>query len=414
MVVVLGGVAVFFTYWLWGPQALFGIAARTFDLGTNFVLLAIPLFVFMSSMLMRSGIADALYGAMYQWMGGLRGGLAMGTVVVCTVFAAMVGISAAATVPVGLVALPSMFKRGYDKSITLGCVSAGGALGILIPPSTVMIMLALFAQLSVGKLFLGGVFSGLLLASLFIIYIGVRTQLQPELCPPVPPEERATLREKFFLLRSLLMPILLIAAVLGSIFSGAATPTEAAGVGSLGSIVCTAFSRRLTWRNLLEACFSSLRLSCMIMWIIYAAASFTALYTAVGAQKLIGKALLALPGGHWGTLIAMQVILLILGCFLEPGGIIKITTPLFIPLVRQLGFDPLWFGVLFVMNMEMAYLTPPVGFNLFYMKAIAPKNITMLDIYHSIGPFVALQATGLVICMLFPQIILWLPNLVIG
>jgi tripartite ATP-independent transporter DctM subunit len=414
LVFVLGGLGVVFTYFLWGPEALFAVGGRTFRLGTNFLLLAIPLFIFMGQMLMKSGIADALYGAMHHWIGGIRGGLAMGTVWICALFAAMAGISGAATITVGTVALPSMLKRDYDKAIAMGSISAGGALGILIPPSTVMIILALFAELSVGRLFLGGVLSGLTLASLFVIYIGVRALVQPGLGPPVPPEERVTLREKFYMLRSLILPILLIITVLGSIFSGAATPTEAAGIGALGSIICTAVLRRLTWRNLLEACYSSLRLSCMVMWIIFGAGIFTALYSAVGAHDLVGKILLALPGGSWGVIIGMQVILIILGMFLDPAGIIMITIPIFIPLVRELGFDPIWFGVLFTMNMEMAFLTPPLGFNLFYMRGIAPKSITMGDIYRSITPFVMLQAVGLALVMVFPQIALWLPNLVLG
>lgn len=413
LVFVLGGLAVIFIYFLLGSQALFLVATRTFDLGTNFILLAIPLFIFMGSMLTKSGIADALYDAMYQWIGQLKGGLAIGTVAICALFAAMVGISGAATVSVGLVALPSMLHRNYDKSIAIGCISAGGALGILIPPSTIMIVIGLLAGLSVGKLFLGGVLSGLLLATLFIAYILVRSQIQPKLGPPVPPEERAPLREKLSLLRSLILPILLVASVLGSIFSGAATPTEAAGVGALGSIICTAINRRLTRQNLLEACYSSLRLSAMVMWIIFAAGCFTTLYTAVGAQQLVEQILLAMPGGSWGAIIGMQLILLVLGMLLDPGGIIMITSGLFFPLVVKLGFDPLWFGVLFVMNMEMAYLTPPLGFNLFYMRAIVPRSISMLDIYRSIIPFVILQIVGLALCMVFTQIILWLPNVVI-
>lgn len=409
----LGGVAVIFIYFLWGPQAIYSVAINTFSLGTNFVLLAIPLFIFMSYMLMKSGIADALYEAMYQWLGKIRGGLAMGTVAICTLFAAMVGISGAATVSMGLIALPSMLKRGYDKDISIGCIAAGGALGILIPPSTVMIMLALFGNLSVGRLFLGGVFPGLVLSALYILYIAIRTKINPQLCPPVPDEEILSLKQKLSLMRSLILPILIVVAVLGSIFSGAATPTEAAGVGAIASILAAAVNRRFTLRNLIEACQGTLRLSCMVMWIIFAAGSFTALYSALGAQRVVEGILLSLPGGAWGAIVGMQLILFILGMVLDPSGIIMITTGLFVPLVAKLGFDPLWYGVLFVVNMEMAYLTPPVGFNLFYMKSIAPEGVTMGDIYRSIVPFVMLQAFGLALCVLFPQICLWLPNTIL-
>jgi len=414
LVFVLGGVAVVFTYFLWGHEALYMVATRTFTSATSYVLLAIPMFIFMGNMLLKSGIADDLYRMMYHWLGRLRGGLAMGTVGVCTIFAAMVGVSGAATVTMGLIALPSMLKRNYDKSIAVGCIAAGGALGILIPPSVLMIALALFANISVGRLFAGGVFSGLLLSFLFCIYIGVRSLWQPRLCPPVPPEERLPLRKKFALLRSVILPILLVTAVMGSIFAGAATPTEASGVGALGSIICALVYRRLTWQNLRETCYSTLQLSCMVMWIIFAASCFTALYTATDAPQLAEALLMAVPGGRWGTIVATQVIFLILGMLLDPLGIMMICTPIFFPIVVSLGFDPVWFGVLFVINMEMGFLTPPFGFNLFYLKAIVPKDITMGDIYRSIIPFVILQGFGLVLCMIFPQIILWLPNLVLG
>lgn len=413
LVFAMGGVGVILTYFLWGPDSVYIIASRAFALGSNFILLAIPLFVFMGAMLEKSGIASGLYNTMYHWMGRLRGGLAMGTVAICAVIAAMVGISGAATVSVGLVALPSMFQRKYHKAIALGCVSAGGALGILIPPSTIMIMIGLFANLSVGKLFLGGVLPGILLATLFIVYIGVRSYLQPNLGPPVPVEERLPMREKLVMLRSLAMPILLVAGVMGSIFTGAATPTEAAAVGVVGSMICAIINGQLTWPNVLDACRGSLRLSAMVMWIIFAASAFTSLYTAMDAQGLVERVLSSLPGGRWGVLIGMQLILFVLGCLLDPGGIVMITIPLFVPLIIKLGFDPLWFGVLFVVNMEMAYLTPPVGFNLFYVRAITPKSITMMDIYRSVVPFVILQAVGLGLCIAFPEIVLWLPNLLI-
>jgi tripartite ATP-independent transporter DctM subunit len=410
---VLGGIAVIFTYFLWGPQALYGLATRAWDYGGNFVLLAVPLFVFMSNMLMESGIAEDLYTTMYKWLGGLRGGLAMGTVAICALMAAMVGLSAAATVSMGLIALPSMLSRKYNKDIAIGCISAGGALGILIPPSVPMIVIGLFGQVSVGKLFAGGVFAGVLLAALFIAYIGIRCRLQPDLCPPIPHEEKVTLREKLVMLGKLVLPILVIISVLGAIFSGMATPTESAGVGSLATILCAAINRKLTWQNLTKACLNTFRLTGMVMWIMIGAVSFTALYTAAGAYNILQNILSAVPGGGWGVVITMQLILLVLGCLLDPGGIIMITTPLFFPLIEKFGFDPVWFGVLFIVNMELAYLTPPVGFNLFYMQAVVPKGITMADIIRSVWPFLILQAIGLVLCMVFPQIILWLPSVLI-
>ena len=407
---VLGGVAVVFTYFLWGPLSLFNIVLKTFSGMGNFILVACPMFIFMANILMRAGISDNLYEAMYRWMGPLRGGLAIGTVGICAIFAAMSGISGAATVSMGLIALPSMLKRGYHKDIAVGSISGGGALGILIPPSVIMIILGLFAEISVGALFAGGVFAGLLLALLFMVYIGIRCFFQKNLGPPIPQEEKATWSKKFLSLKSLVLPLALIVMVLGSIFTGAATPTEAAGVGALGSIICAAIHRKLNWRMFQEASYATLRLSCMVLWIIYGASCFVAVYQALGAQGLVEGLFEAIPGGRWGVIIAMQLSFFVMGAFIDPNGIIMITTPIYFPIIISLGFDPIWFGVLFVINMEMAYLTPPFGYNLFYMKAVVPKHITLIDIYRSIIPFVILQGIGLAICMIFPQITLWLPQ----
>ncbi len=413
LVFALGGVATLFTIFIWGPDALGVLSNRTYMVMDMFMLVAVPMFIFMGAMLQRCGIAEDLYYMMYHWMGGLRGGLAAGTVLICTLFAAMVGISGAATTSMGLLALPSMLKRRYNKDIAIGCISAGGALGVLIPPSVLMIVLALFARLSIGKLFIGGVFPGLLLSGMFVTYILVRSYLQKELAPGVPSEERLPTRQKIMLMPSLLLPIILIFSVMGSIFFGVATPSEASAIGAFGSIISAVIKRRLTWRNFTEAVFVCLRLSAMVIWIIFAASVFTALYAVTGAAELIGEMLLEVGGG-WYSIIAMQLIWFIMGCFFDPTGIVILTTPIFFPVVESLGFDPLWFGVLFVVNMEMGYLTPPFGFNLFYMKAVVPPGITMMDIYRSIVPFVAIQAVGLIICMIFPSIITWLPNLMYG
>jgi tripartite ATP-independent transporter DctM subunit len=409
----LGGTAVIATYFLWGPQALHMVASRTFTNANSFVLLAIPMFIFMGCMLEKSGMAKDLYTMMYKWMGPIRGGLAIGTVTICAIFAAMVGITGAATVSMGLVALPSMLKHNYNKQIALGCVSAGGALGVLIPPSVLMIILGLYTNTSIGGLYAGGILPGILLAVMFNIYIFVACLIKPEWGPALPPEERATWKEKFIALKAVILPIVLIVGILGSIFMGAATPSEAAALGAVGSILCAAVYRTLNWPTLREACHVTLRLSCMVMWIIFGASVFTALYTAIGAHDLTRQLLSYLPGGRWGVVIGMQAMWMIMGCFLDPNGIIMITAPIFFPLINSLGFDPVWFGVLFVVNMEMGFLTPPFGFNLFYMQAIAPKGVVMTDIYKSIIPFVMIQAAGLVLCMIFPEIIMWLPKILV-
>jgi len=407
---ILGGIGVAAAWLFLGTPSLYIITTRIWAAMNLFPLVAIPLFVFMAGILQRSGLADALYDTIYKWMGGLRGGLAAGTVVIAALFAAMSGVSAAATVSLGLIALPSMLERKYNKVMVTGAIQAGGALGILIPPSVTMIVFAVFAEVSVGRLFMAGVVPGLLTAAIFIVYILVRCGLRPSLGPPLPVDERASWREKVVSLRQIGLPVLIVLGVLGSIYLGIATPTEAASVGVLGVIISAAVYRRLNWAMLKEAGFDSLRLTVMIMWISFGAYCYSAIYTALGATKVVEQVLSLMPGGAWGVIIGMQLSFFVLGCMLDPIGIIMITAPIYLPLVVSLGFDPVWFGVLYTMNMEMGFLTPPFGFNLFYMKAVVPPSITMVDIYRSIIPFVGLQALSLAVVMVLPQIALWLPG----
>ncbi|UCC61201.1 MAG: TRAP transporter large permease subunit [Dehalococcoidia bacterium] len=409
----LGGLATVFILVLWGPDRLLLSVMNTYGAMTNYLLVAVPLFVFMSSILEKTGIAEDFFDAIQNWVGGLRGGLAIGTVLMSVVLAAMVGISAASTAILGLIALPAMLKRNYNKEIALGCIQAGGALGVLIPPSVLMIIIGLFGEISVGQLFIGGIFPGLVLGVLFVLYIATRCRLQPHLGPSVPPDERANWKQKFISLRVVMFPLILILIVMGTIFAGIATVTEAAGMGAMGSILIAILTRRLTWQNFKEACYGTLRISGMIMWIVFGAAVFTAIYHGIGTPAIIEDILTGVPGGNWVPIIVMVFILIILGCFLDPGAITMITIPIFIPIVVSLGFEPLWFGIVFVIIMEMGYLTPPFGMNLFVMKGVAPPGITMGDIYRSIIPFVLLQMAGLAVIMLFPQLALWLPGLMI-
>lgn len=413
LVFSLGGTAVIATYFLWGPEALYMMANRTFTSSNAFVFLAIPMFIFMGNMLEAAGIAKALYDMMYKWMGGLKGGLAIGTVAICAVFAAMVGVSGASTVSMALVALPSMLAHRYDEKLTIGSIASGGALGVLIPPSVMMIILGMYTNTSIGMLYAGGVMPGILLSLLFMIYIGVICLFKPKLAPALPKEQRVSWQEKFASLKVLVLPIGLIIGIMGSIFSGAATPSEAAAVGALGSIICAAMYGKLNWKTLSKCCYDTLRLNCMVMWIIFGASVFTALYTAIGAQDLAKELLAYLPGGRWGQMIGMQFILVALGCFLDPTGIIMISTPIFFPIARSLGFDPVWFGVIYAINMEMGFLTPPFGFNLFYMQSVAPKHVTMMDIYKAIVPFILITITAIALCMVFPEIVLWLPRVIL-
>ncbi len=410
LVFAIGGSATLFIILLWGPHALPILANRTYMAMDMFLLVAVPMFIFMGAMLQRCGIAEDMYELMYHWLGGLRGGLAAGTVLICTMFAAMVGISGAATTSMGLIALPSMLKRGYKKDIAIGCISAGGSLGILIPPSVLMIVLAVVSRQSVGQMFIAGILPGLLLSFLMVSYILIRCGIQKDMGPAIPPGDRLSRRERLKLLGGLILPIGLIFAVMGSMFFGLATPSEASAIGAFGAIVSAAIKRTLSWESFTSALFVTLRLSAMVIWIVFAASAFTALYAVTGAASLI-SGLIKGVGDPWMVIITMQLILFVLGMFFDPTGIVLLTAPIFFPIVTSLGFDPLWFAILFVINMEIAYLTPPFGFNLFYMKAVVPPGVTMLDIYKSAIPFVALMMLGLIICMIFPGIITWLPSL---
>ena len=412
----LGAVGIIFTYIFMGPDMLFLLASRTRSTLFIYVMVAVPLFMFMANILDKVGLADDLYPAFLLWMGPIRGGLAMGTILICTAMAAMSGVSAAGVLTMGVIAMPAMLKRKYQKSIVLGSITAGGALGQLIPPSILMVIYGGVAGVSVGKMFMGGLFPGLLMAGLFILYIGIRSLIQKDLAPALPAEEREKIgiAEKLAALKAVVLPVLLIMGVLGSIFLGIATPTEAAAIGAGGSLICGLIRRKVTWEIVKQACFSTLKSSCMVMWIMIGSLLFVSFYFGVGGAQLVKDTLVGLEVNRWLILLTMQVVLLLLGCLMDPAGIVLLCTPLFLPVIKALGFNPLWFGVLFIVNLEMAYLTPPFGYNLFYLKSVAPKNITMGDIYASVWPFVLLQALTLGACMLFPDLILWLPTKMLG
>ncbi|MEX0603980.1 MAG: TRAP transporter large permease subunit [Marinobacter sp.] len=408
---VLGGVSVVFLYFTWGFDSFYMVASQIWGTMGSFTLVAIPLFVFMAMILERTGVANDLYRMMYMWWGGVRGGLAIGTLFICAIFAAMCGISGAAVVAMGTIALPSMLERGYDKNMALGCINTGGGWGILIPPSILMILYALITGVSVGQMFAAGVLPGILLMVLTIAYIIIRCYFQPHLAPALPPEERASWPEKFHALRAVILPILIVIMVLGSIIGGITTPTEAAAVGVLGSLVSALVYRKFSWALINDAAIRTFKLTGMIMWILFAAHAFSAAYQSMGAQELIEGFVQMIPGGPWGIILSMMLITFLLAMVLDPVGIMLITLPVFMPIVESLGFDPIWFGILFVINMEIGYMTPPFGFNLFYLKGVVPPSITMKDIYMSIIPFVIVEIIGLALIMIFPQIATYLPEL---
>jgi len=407
---VLGGVSMIFIYFTWGPEAFYMVAAQTWGAMNKFTLVAVPLFIFMAMILERSGVAKGLYEMMYLWFGPVAGGLAIGTVVICAIFSAMCGISGAAVVSMGTIALPSMLERNYDKELALGCINSGGGWGILIPPSVIMILYALISGESVGRLFAGGVFPGLLLLILVSSYIAIRCYFQPHLGPALPRSERGDWKRKITALKAVILPIVIVMMVLGSIIGGVTTPTEAAAMGVLGAIISAFIYRQFSWSMIKEAAMRTLRLTGMIMWILFGAYCFSAAYNGMGAHQLIENMMQHIPGGPWGTIIFIQLIIFLLAMVLDPAGIMMITVPVFLPIVKAHGFDPLWFGILFVINMEIGYMTPPFGFNLFYLKGIVPPGITMGDIYQSVIPYTLVESTGLALVMIFPQIAVWLPN----
>jgi tripartite ATP-independent transporter DctM subunit len=407
--IALGGISIGMIYFFWSPMALNMVPIRAFSTASSFEYVAIPLFIFMAAMLQRASIAEDLYNTMQKFFGGLRGGLAVGTIVICTLFAAMAGISGAATISMGMIAIPAMLARGYGKDIALGSIAAGGSLGILIPPSVTMIVYGIVANTSIGKLYAGGLLPGLLISALFIAYLIIRGWLQPEISGGRE-MTRYSLREKLVSLKGLALPVLLIVGVMGSILTGIASVSEASAIGAAGSILAAAVLGRLDWSVLRQACEETLQLSCMIFWIIIGATALSTFYTAMGASRLIEGLVLDLEVNRWLILVGMLSILFIMGMMLDTVGIIMITAPIFVPIITALGFDPVWFGILFIIMMEIGFLTPPFGYNLFYLRGVAPPEVRMTDIYRSVVPFIALMLVAVAICMVFPQIILVLPN----
>jgi len=409
-----GAVAVIFAIGLFGVQSLNLIVSRVFTLMGNYVLVSVPLFILMACILERAGVAEDLFRAVHVWSGRVRGGLAVAVIISCAIMAAMVGVIGAEVVTMGVVALPAMLSRRYDKDLALGSICAGGGLATLIPPSVVFIMYGLTAGVSVGQLYMAGVIPGLLLAGLYVGYIVIRCYVQPHLAPAASPEELGIpLREKLALLRGLILPGLVAFGVLGSLYLGLATPTEAAGVGCVGAFVSAAVNRRLSWANVSRAVADTTKVTCMLYWLFFGASALIGVYTLAGGTNFMKQAITALPIGKWGVISLMMIIWVILGCLIDWIGILLLTAPIFVPIIESLGFNSVWFGVLFCMNMQISYVSPPFGPAVFYLKGVTPPDITVGDIFHSIWPFMALQLVALLAVILFPQLALWLPSLMI-
>lgn len=411
----IGFVAVVAALLLWGQGGS--------DLGYSAVmklmkwnaLLTLPMFIFMGYVMSETRLAADLYRMFHVWMGPMPGGLAIGTVLLMVMISAMNGLSVAGMAIGATIALPQLAKSGYGKNMISGVIQAGSSLGILIPPSVVLVLYAMIARQPVGQLWLAGILPGLLMASIFIIYIAVRCRLNPELGPPLPKEERdqITAAEKVALLRAGLLPLFIFAVIIVPFVMGWSSLTEAAVIGALATVIVAVLKRRLTW-EVFETCTrQTLAITCMFMLIIMAALSFGAVFDGLGAGKVIESLLVEdMHLQPWQILVLMQLSFLVMGMFLDDTAMLVIVAPLYVTLVDHLGYSLIWYGVLYTITCQIAYLTPPFGYNLFLMRAMAPKDYTLPIIYRSVLPFVLLMLLTLVIVMVFPQIALWLPEYV--
>ena len=407
VVFALGGICVLITALLGGSTDLFIVATTAYRQITDPGLITIPLFLLMGNFLIHSGISDRLFAALNHWLSGLRGGLAIVSIGVCVALA-MCGGFGPGILTMGLIAVPAMLKNRYDKSLALGSVMAGGVLGEIIPPSIIMIIFAYISRISIGRIFFGGAIPGLITACLYILYVTIRCHLQPSLAPPV--AEDVTWKLRWASLKDIVLPSLLVVLVMGSIFMGIATPTEAAGVGAFGSCMICAVYGRLSRKVITDSCLETMKISGMALWILVAATLFGVVYTSAGAQDMVMEIVEKVPVNRWLILGAMQIILLVFGMFMDDYAVLTICAPIFIPIARLLGFDPIWFSIIFILNMQVAYLTPPFGWALILMKGVAPPEIHTKDIWRSIPPFVAIQLLVLLLTMIFPQLALWLPQ----
>lgn len=419
LAIVLAATGAIFGFLLIGPSVFDMFVLRSYDIFANFTWMAVPLFVFMGVMVQTSGVAERLYNTFYVLMGGARGGLALATVAIGTVLAACVGLIAASLIMIALLAMPAMLSRGYDRSFAAGAVCASGALGILIPPSILLIVYGPAATLSVGKLFLAAFPAGFVLSFLYASYIVIRSLLQPSMGPAMPASDRKLVSARemtWMLLSSLVPPVVLVLAVLGSIFFGVASPTEAAGVGSLASIGLAAAYRSLTWRVLKDAALGAMRLTCMVAFIALAAILFTGVFDLGGGSRVISSFILGMPFGRWGSLAAILGIVFVLGMVMDWPGIVFIMVPIATPIGRTLGFDPLWFAMMIIVMLQTGFLTPPFACTIFYLKGVAKPEwgLTTAHIVRGVVPYVLLILAALALFTVWPDILLWLPSKMIA
>jgi tripartite ATP-independent transporter DctM subunit len=410
-------VVILFALLLWGKGAAEMPFNAAFGLLNWYPLLTLPLFIYMGYMFSESGIASDLYKMFHVWMGTVSGGLAIGTMGLMVAVSAMNGLSVAGMAIGASLALPEMLKRNYNKVMVTGVIQAGSSLGIMVPPSVVLVLYGMIARQPVGQLWLAGVFPGLLLAALFMAYIYIRCRLQPELGPTLSKEELAdiTWAQKIKLLKAGIVPLVIIFSMTGLFLLGITSLVQCSAVGALATTIAALAKKRLNRRVLDETLKNTLSVSCMFMWVILAALCFGAVFDGLGAVHAIKSLFLERWGlSPWGILVMMQLSYILMGMFLDDTAMLIIVAPLYVPLVINLGFNPIWYGVLYTITCQIAYMTPPFGYNLFLMKAMAPKEVTLGDIYRSIVPFVLVMMVGLAIVMIYPGIALWLPRLYFG
>lgn len=410
----IGFVSVAAALLLYGEGAIEMPFNAAFKLFNWYPLLTLPLFIYMGYILSESGIATDLYEMFHVWFGGLKGGLAVGTIGLMVVISAMNGLSVAGMAIGATIALPEMLRRGYDKVMITGVIQAGSSLGILVPPSVVLVLYGMIARQPVSQLWLAGAIPGLMMAAMFVIYIVVRCRLQPHLGPALPAAERnVPLKEKLKLLRAGITPFLIFFFMTGLFVMGITSLVESSAVGATAATIAALVKGRLNRQVLENTMRKTLGISCMFMWIILAALCFGAVFDGIGAVRAIESLFITKWNlSPWEVLIMMQLSYLVMGMFLDDTAMLVIIAPLYVPLVKALGFDPIWYGVLYTITCQIAYMTPPFGYNLFLMRAMAPKEISLIDIYRSIIPFVLVMTLALVLVMVFPQIALWLPQYV--
>jgi tripartite ATP-independent transporter DctM subunit len=407
-----GLVACGFAFALFGPAAMTVVASRTYSFMTEFVLASVPMFILMASLLERSGVTQELFKAVHVWAGGVPGGVGVATMLMAVLIGATIGVIGGEVTLLGIVALPQLLRLGYDRKLAIGTICAGGALGSMIPPSIILVFFGLAASISIGDLLLASVVPGLMLAGLYCLYILIRCNLNPRLGPVAPAAERMIpLLEKLKLMRGIVLPLLIMLCVMGSIYAGLASVTESAALGVLGVLIAVWVRGELGWRMLHDSLKQTMSTCGTVLWLVFGANALIGVYNMMGGIAFVQSLMKGLALPPIMIVVVIMAIWIVLGTFLEWIAIMLLTLPIFLPIIKGLGYDPVWFGILFNLNMQIAYLSPPFGGAPFFLKSVAPPDVTMEEIFNSCWPWMGLQVIALVLVVAFPDIALWLPRM---